>query len=629
MSAPAQTSENAFDEIQPAPSESWPRSLARQGWRSYRRFADRTRGAVARLKVAAGVRLARKPQSVLGRLSPTARRARLVLSPQERRGLQGRLAALPVRPRYSILAVVTPGRESNLATTYRSLRDQVYLDWELLVVTPPPVKAAPELQLGEEVTQDPRLRLLHTSSADVAAQSLSAAVESATGNLIGFIEPGDELSPETMLVCAEYSVQHPRAEFLYSDEDQLDHKGYHCAPFHKPDWSPELLLSQHYTGQFSVYRSELLQRIGGLRAHLPGALFHDLALRASEQAREIVHIPQVLYHRRAPKKSLSSTSALVATEPDNIAVIRAALARRGLEGNVAASRTPGVFGVRLRAEHEPPITIVIPTRDRPALLHACVQSVLRMTDYSNYEILIVNNDSVEPRTHTLFRSWSRDARIRVVDAPGSFNYSRLNNLAVDVCRSPLVLLLNNDTKVIDSDWLSVLAGYAQLEGVGAVGAKLYFPDDTIQHAGVILRGGGKGAKPAMSSHKFFPRHDGGYFGYLHTTRNLSVVTGACLLTHRDLYREVGGLDERLAVAYNDVDYCLKLRSAGYRIVWTAEAELYHYESASRARDKEGDERWELEKLRMQEKWGTALCNDPYYNPNLSLNHTNFMLRRAA
>lgn len=534
-----------------------------------------------------------------------------------------------MRPRFSVLAVVNPGAEASLAATYRSLREQVYLDWELLVVTPPPVTTVPELRLEEEVTQDPRLRLLRTSSADVAAQALSAAVESTTGELIGFIEPGDELAPETMLVCAEQLAARPLADFLYSDECQLDHKGYRCAPFHKPDWSPELLLCQHYTSQFSVYRHSLLQRIGGLRAHLPGALFHDLALRASEHAREIIHVPQVLYLRRTRKKSLSNTSALVASEPDAIAAVGEALERRGLEGVVSASRTPGVFGVRIRGAQDVPISIIIPTRDRPALLHACVQSVLRLTDYEHYEILIVNNDSVEPRTHALFRSWSHNSRIRVIDSPGAFNYSRLNNLAVDDCRSPLVLLLNNDTKVIASDWLSVMAGYAQLDGVGAVGAKLYFADDTIQHAGVILRGGGKGAKPAMSSHKFFARHDGGYFGYLHTTRNLSVVTGACLLTHRELYRQVGGLEERLAVAYNDVDYCLKLRSAGYRIVWTAEAELYHYESASRAKDKEGDARWELEKLLMQEKWGEALCNDPYYNPNLSLNHTNFMLRRIA
>jgi O-antigen biosynthesis protein len=629
MSAPAHASESQAAGVLAAPSESWPLSFARQGWRSCRVFAQRTRGIVVRLRLAARARLTSTPQRVLGCLPPSERQPRLTLSPSERRKLQGRLAALGARPRFSVLAVVRPGAEARLATTYRSLRDQIYLDWELLVVTPPPVKLAPELRLVKEVTQDPRLRLLRTSSVDVAAQSLSSAVESATGEWIGFIDAGDELAPETMLVCAEHLAEQPLADFIYSDEDELDHQDFYRDPFYKPDWSPELLLCQHYTGQFSVYRRELLQRIGGLRAHLPGALFHDLALRASEQARAIVHVPQVLYHRRARKKSLSATSALVATEPDALAAISEALARRGLDGNVCTSRTPGVFGVRLRAERDTPVTIVIPTRDRPALLHACVQSVLRLTDYENYEILVVNNDSVEPRTHALFRSWSRNSRVRVFDAPGPFNYSRLNNLAVEACRSPLVLLLNNDTKVISSDWLSVMAGYARLNGVGAVGAKLYFGDDTVQHAGVILRGGGKGSKPAMSSHKFFARDDGGYFGYLHTTRNLSVVTGACLLTHRELYRQVGGLDERLAVAYNDVDYCLKLRGAGYRIVWTAAAELYHYESASRARDKEGDERWELEKLHMQEKWGAALCNDPYYNPNLSLNHTNFTLRHIA
>ncbi|MBX3414319.1 MAG: glycosyltransferase family 2 protein [Pirellulales bacterium] len=609
--------------------EIWPLAVARQGWRSCRVLAIRTRETLSRMRWAARAKISSRPKNVLGCLHPTTRVPRLTLSANERRELQARLAALEHRPRFSVLSVVRPGAEKYLATTYNSLRDQVYLDWELLVVTPPPVTATPELRLDLEVSQDPRLRLLRTTSADVAAQTLSTAVDSATGEMIGFVESGDALSPETMLVCAEHLARHPEADFLYSDEDLLDHKDYRNDPFHKPDWSPELLLCQHYTGQFSVYRRSLLDRIGGLRPQLPGALFHDLALRASEQAREVIHIPRVLYHRRARTGAPGSNSPLVATGPDALTAIGDALLRRDLEGEIKATRTAGVFGVRLYPRQEPRISIIIPTRDRAALLHACVQSVLRLTDYANYEIVIVNNDSVEPRTHALFRSWSRDGRIRVIDSPGPFNYSRLNNLAVDACRSPLVLLLNNDTKVIASEWLSVMAGYCQLDGVGAVGAKLYFSDDTIQHAGVILRGGGKGSKPAMSSHKFFPRHDGGYFGYLHTTRNLSVVTGACLLTHRDVYQQVGGLDEQLAVAYNDVDYCLKLRQAGYRIVWTAEAELYHYESASRAKDKEGDERWELEKLRMQDKWGTALCDDPYYNPNLSLNHTNFMLRRIA
>jgi GT2 family glycosyltransferase len=312
-----------------------------------------------------------------------------------------------------------------------------------------------------------------------------------------------------------------------------------------------------------------------------------------------------------------------------VTAITDALGRRGIRGRVTPSPAAGTFSLVLEPVGEPLVSIIIPTRDHSGLLEQCVRSIVERTQYTRYEIVVVDNGSVEPETQRLFQRWSGNQRIRVLSAPGPFNYSRLNNLAVARSTSDLVLLLNNDTEVIRPEWLGVMIGLVQLPGVGAVGAKLYFQNDTIQHAGLILRGGGTGPKPAMSSHKFFRRQAAGYQGALHAVRNCSAVTAACLLVHRELYLAVGGFDEQLAVAYNDVDFCLKLRQRGLRIVWTPLAELYHYESASRGADRAGDPRWEQEKLRMHGKWGGMLCDDPYYNPSLSLDCTNFRLREAG
>jgi GT2 family glycosyltransferase len=328
----------------------------------------------------------------------------------------------------------------------------------------------------------------------------------------------------------------------------------------------------------------------------------------------------VLYHRAG--RLVRGQPEHAETGRDRAAARRAAchaLERRGCDAVVSSARTPGTLRVSFRPRRSERVAIIISTRDQARLLSACVRSILRCTRYPSYEIVIVNNGSTEPESLEQLRRWSSDPRIRILNAPGPFNYSALNNLAALFTRAPLLALLNNDTEVISPRWLCEMVGVLEQDGVGAVGPKLLYGDGTIQHAGIVLGIGGV----ASHAHKRFPRDHGGYHGLLESVRDVSAVTGACLLTRRGLYLELGGLDEALAVAYNDTDYCLRLRARGYRVLFTPLAELYHHESASRGVDRRGAARFEAELALMRCRWGELLRRDPFYNPNLSLDRTNY------
>ncbi|MEX2120867.1 MAG: glycosyltransferase family 2 protein [Pirellulales bacterium] len=543
-------------------------------------------------------------------------RPRRALSSAERLLLARRAGALSRRPKFSL---VVAGQPSNPGwrKTIESVRSQVYSNWELLLGGSR--QGCPAESLVWQALSEAQVRLLGTEGGP--AEVFNRALASASGEWLILLDPGDELSADALLCLAEAATD--RVTCIYSDESSLDARGWAADGIRKPGWSPELLLSQHYTGRLAAYRCAAVRAAGGWRATLGRAAEYDLVLRLAEGEGRIEHVPRVLYYRGYREVPQPAPAA------EAVTAIADALGRRGIRGRVTPSPAAGTFSLVLEPVGEPLVSIIIPTRDHSGLLEQCVRSIVERTQYTRYEIVVVDNGSVEPETQRLFQRWSGNQRIRVLSAPGRFNYSRLNNLAVDRSTSDLVLLLNNDTEVINPEWLGVMVGFVQLPGVGAVGAKLYFQNDTIQHAGLILRGGGTGPKPAMSSHKFFRRQAAGYQGALHAVRNCSAVTAACLLVHREVYQAVGGFDEQLAVAYNDVDFCLKLRQRGLRIVWTPLAELYHYESASRGADRAGDPRWEQEKLRMHGKWGGMLCDDPYYNPSLSLDCTNFRLREAG
>jgi GT2 family glycosyltransferase len=399
----------------------------------------------------------------------------------------------------------------------------------------------------------------------------------------------------------------PQADLIYTDEDKIDAKGRFQQPFFKPDWSPDMMLSVNYLCHFVTIRRQLLEQLDGFRHGFDGAQDYDFLLRATEAARSILHVPKPLYHWRLTSHS---TSAAAAQKPAAIeagaAALREAVARRGFRAEVLQIAQGARYRVRREIADRKKIVIVIPTRDRVELLQRCVESIVARTDYPNYEIVIADNASADPATRRYYDTLPH----RILTYPGPFNYSAINNFAVRETTAPWILFLNNDTEVINADWLSGMAEHIQRPDVGAVGAKLLYPDGTIQHAGVLL------SEQVGADHAYChaPAKSSENGAGLHLVRNYSAVTAACMLTRRDLFDQVGGFDEmRLAVAYNDVDYCLKLRREGFAIVYTPFAQLYHHESASRGRGRADP----AEDRLLRARWPEAFAHDPFGNESLA------------
>jgi GT2 family glycosyltransferase len=416
--------------------------------------------------------------------------------------------------------------------------------------------------------------------------------------------------------------RHPDADIVYSDEDKIDESGHRFDPFFKPDWDPERFLSQNYINHLTVYRHALIREAGGFREGFEGSQDFDLALRivSRTKAERIRHVPFVLYHWRifTGARTFSSTN-LEATS---------GAARRALEGyfdakgermEFVASRIPGWPRTRRPIpDPAPQVSLIVPTRDRLQLLRDCIDGLLNGTDYPNLDVIVVDNGSSERETLSYLKILSTDPRVKVMRIDGPFNFSALNNEAARAAKGEILGFINNDIDVIEPGWLKEMVAALMAADVGAVGAKLSYGDDTIQHAGVVIGLGGV----AGHIEKHAPRSDPGYFRQFQLSRSVSCVTAACMLVKRRVFEAVEGFDEEnLTVAYNDVDLCLKIRAAGYRIVLTPYAELYHLESASRGSDvldAEKSARFKKEMNYMLERWKTAQMHDPYFNPNLSV-----------
>ena len=403
---------------------------------------------------------------------------------------------------------------------------------------------------------------------------------------------------------------------IYTDEDKLEPTGQRVEPFFKPDWSPDLLLSMNYITHLSVFRRSLLEEIGGFRPGLDGSQDYDLLLRFSERARRIAHISQILYHwRKIPGSAAASAVAKPLAYEAGRRAIEDAVNRRGYEAHVANVR-PGLYSVRYKLRDTPLVSIIIPTRDRWPLLRECLRSIEEKTRYSSYEIIVLDNDSTEPETLKGLDAIADTCQ--VYSYPGIFNFSALSNFGAAKASGEYFVFLNNDTQVIEGDWLTAMLEHAQRPEVGAVGAKLTYPDGRIQHAGVVLGVGG------VADHAFkgLPRDEFTYFAFANVVRNCSAVTAACMMMPRPVFEEIRGFDERLPVALNDVDLCLRLRQRGYLIVYTPFALLYHHESGTRGRLCPPED----EKL-VWAAWGDVIRKgDPYYNPNLTLSLTDWSLR---
>jgi GT2 family glycosyltransferase len=536
------------------------------------------------------------------------------LTPSRLANLRQRARACP-GVTISVLLPVQNESASSLRRRIDSVRNQLWEEWELCIAGDASCSAEITDLLDDHAARDARIRVAGVAGS--SADAFSRALDMVTGGHVLVMGAGAELRPHALLELAELCRRHPDLAFAYADEDWIDDEGRRREPYFKPDWNPDLLRSQNYIGNFALVRVELLRDIGGLRDGFGDGALHDLFLRCTERLHRprIRHVPDVLYHRHMSARD----SAPKLPAPDAAGGVRAVsehLARLGVQATVEARPGP-TFHVRWPLPSAlPKVSIVIPTRDRVGLLRKCVQSILSRTTWPNYEIVIVDNQSSQRDALDYLQSLRGRERIRVLKDDAPFNYSAINNRAVAQCDGELVCLLNNDIEVISPGWLEEMAGHALRSEVGAVGAMLYYPNDVIQHAGVVV--GLHGA--ADHVHAGRPRGWSGQGARARVAQELSAVTGACLLVRRAVYLDAGGLDERLAVAFNDIDFCLRLRERGLHNIWTPHAELYHHESASRGRDDtpERQARNASEVAYMRRRWPAMLKADPAWNRNLSL-----------
>jgi len=500
-----------------------------------------------------------------------------------------------------------------LTECVESVLAQTYESWELILVDDDSTDPEMLKCLRELGARDERIVLAKDDQRGGISAASNHGLELAEGEWVGFLDHDDVLEPDALFQNVKWLQDRRDADLIYSDEDKLTEQGFD-SPIFKPDWSPDYFLSCNYICHLTLIRRELLRKIGGFRSEFDGAQDYDLFLRIIEQTDRIDHIPRVLYHWR---RSITSTADNIRRKPGSLETGRLALEayleRKRELGHVTVDWRTHAYWIKRQLREAKKISIIIPVRDRVDLLERCLNSLTSKTDYAPYEIVIVDNESQSEEARAYFAR----CKHRVLHYSGPFNFSAINNFAVEQTDSPWLLFLNNDTEVIDGDWLTVLAEHVQRPEVGAVGPKLLYPDDTVQHAGIVMGVGG------IAEHAFrgAAADEPGVCRQLQTTRNYSAVTGACLLTRRDVFDEVGGFDEeQLPVTFSDVDLCLKMRRLGYRVIYVPFAKLYHHESASRRPAVEP-----LETGVMRERWSEVIEQDPYYNPNLSRERADFSL----
>ena len=540
--------------------------------------------------------------------------------------LEARAARVADGPLFSVLLPVYETPEPWLRRCIDSVLAQAYGRWELCIADD--ASRAPHLRriLLEYANGDPRVRVAFRERNGHISEASNTALAMASGEYIALLDHDDELRPHALLEIAEAIAADPALDLVYSDEDKIDENGRRFDPYFKPDWNPDLLLGQNYVCHLTVLRARVARAAGGFRTGFEGSQDHDLVLRCTRDLprRAVGHVPRVLYHWRA----IPGSTALQRDAKDYAALAGARAVEEHVRHEAAGATVEvldeGHYRVRWPLPRPvPKVTLVVPTRDRPELLRTCIDSLLGRTEYPDFEIVVVDNQSSDPDALAYLDRLGARAGVRVLRYDAPFNYSAINNFAVAAARGTVIGMVNNDIEVISPHWLQEMVGQAMRPGVGAVGAMLYYPDGRIQHAGVVLGLGG------IANHAYAgePAGIGGHGGRARVVQEVSAVTGACLIVRRDAYERVGGLDEGLQVAFNDIDFCLRLGQAGLRCLWTPFATLYHHESASRGRDEDGPRRQRFlrEVALMQERWGHLLERDPAYNPNLTLSGRGFEL----
>ena len=535
------------------------------------------------------------------------------------------------RPKISFVVPLYKTPEKYLRRLTESFQEQTYSNWELCFSDGSGAQSPLTELLKELTAKDNRIKYVSHEEPLQISENTNSAIEIATGDFIAFADHDDELTPNALFECVKAINEKPQTLVIYTDEDKMSMDGHKFfQPHFKPDYNPDLLCTVNYICHLFVVSRKVIEKVGGLRSEFDGAQDYDFVLRCVEAVKdeEICHIPKILYHWRCHEDSTAENpeSKLYAFEAGRRAV-QAHYERTGIHAEVFKGEYLGLYRTKFIRDHDPLISIIIPNKDHIDDLKRCMESIEQKSTYKNYEYIIVENNSTDSATFEYYKKLeAENPKVRMVYWDGVFNYSAINNYGASFAKGEYLLLLNNDTEIINPDCLEELLGYCMRKDVGAVGARLYYEDDTIQHAGVVIGFGG------IAGHCFVQQKRGttGYCHRIICAQDYSAVTAACMMVKKSAFDAVGGLSEELAVAFNDIDFCMKLRKAGYLIVYNPYAELYHYESKSRGLEDTPEKvaRFNKEIATFEKKWPEILKNgDPYYSPNLTLKSQDFSLKR--
>ena len=528
-----------------------------------------------------------------------------------------------------VFSIVVPAYRTPvlfLEQMIESVRSQTYPFWELCIANASPEDEQMAEVLQRYVQMDQRIHVKNLNKNLGIAENTNEAFSMASGTFVGLLDHDDLLAPQALYRMME-RLEEKEIDVFYTDEDKVTTDlAEHFQPHFKPDFNLDLLRSNNYITHFFVARTELVRNVGGFRQEYDGAQDYDFIFRCVEQAGEICHIPEILYHWRTHKESTSDNpvSKMYAFEAGKRA-IEGNLERCGVQAVVSHTKDLGFYQVEYPVQGSPLVSVLIPNKDQKESLKKCLDSVFEKTTYSNYEIIIIENNSTESETFEYYRELQKRSNVKVITWKEGFNYSAINNFGEKEASGDYLLFLNNDVEVINPRWMEEMLGNCQRPEVGITGAKLYYPDDTIQHAGTIIGIGG------IAGHAFLnmPRSRTGYLHKASIQMNLSAVTAACMMMKRSVFEQLGGFEEKLTVAFNDVDLCLRTVQAGYLVVYNPKVELYHYESKSRGSEdnEEKVRRFQREIEFMRSRWITILKEgDPNYNKNLTLSKWNYSLR---
>ena len=537
----------------------------------------------------------------------------------------------PREIKISVLVPLYNTPEKFLREMIDSVVTQTYKNWELCLADGSDDKHTDVGRICQEyIEKDSRIKYQKIEKNLGISGNTNVCFSMATGNFIGLFDHDDVMHPSLLFECVK-TVCEKDADYVYTDEATFTSPNLDdlIVLHFKPDYSPDNLRANNYICHFSMFDADLLKKTGLFRPEYDGSQDHDMILRLTEEAKHVCHIPKILYYWRSHPNSVAADigAKTYAIDAAKRAVHDHMRDYYGIEVEVESTRAfPTIFQIKYPINGEPLISIVIPNKDHVEDLRRCITSIEKKSIWKNYEIVVVENNSVEQSIRDYYKELESDPKVKIVTYEGGFNYSRINNVGVKETKGEYLLFLNNDTEVISPDWMEQLLMYAQRKDVGAVGAKLYYADNTIQHAGVVI---GLGAhRSAGHTHYKMPREHLGYMGRLCYAQDVTAVTGACLMVKKSIYEEVNGLDESFTISLNDVDLCLKIREKGYLNIFTPFAELYHYESKTRGME-EGEKlrRYERECAHFRDKWKEQLdAGDPYYNPNFSLDYSDFTLR---